>query len=356
MRDAFDILLPKLASCLDRLSAVARQHVDLPILSYTHLQPAGVTTLGKRFSLWMADLLLDFQAMQRVRNQLKFRGCKGNTGTQSSFLELFDGDKEKVRQLDERVTQLAGFPSCYTICGQSYSRKVDSDCLSVLAGLGVSVHKMCTDIRLLSAFGQLEEPLGDAAGGDSAVGGSTHHKRNPLKSERCCSLSRHLWTLATNAVQTAASQWMERTMDDSALRRISIPEAFLTADVILQSLQGLCSGLVVRKAVIAHGVKQELPFLIAGQLVSRVSALGGNPEEARIRLKKLQKEASAERKELGAPVDLEQRIRSEEVLAILKGEFDELFDPRQHVGCSVEQVDYFLRNELAPAISQFSTT
>jgi len=252
IRDAFDILLPKLARCIQRLSVFAEEYKATPTLGFTHMQPAQLVTVGKRACLWLNDLVIDLHNLTQARNNLRFRGCKGTTGTQASFMQLFNGDEAKVRQLDKLVTQYAGFDKAFIICGQTYTRKVDSDCLSVLASLGASVHKLCTDIRLLANMKEIEEPFESTQIGSSAMA----YKRNPMRSERCCSLARHLITLSSNAYNTHAVQWMERTLDDSANRRVTIPEAFLTADILLNTLQNVTEGLVVYEAIINRHIQQ----------------------------------------------------------------------------------------------------
>ncbi|VDI17647.1 Hypothetical predicted protein [Mytilus galloprovincialis] len=241
MRDGFDILLPKLARCIQSLSSFARKYKDLPCLSYTHLQPAQLSTVGKRACIWIQDLLMDLTNLETARNNLRFRGVKGTTGTQASFLQLFEGDDDKVEQLDKLVTELAGFQKYFLICGQTYSRKVDVDCLAALASLGSSVHKICSDIRLLANFKEMEEPFEKDQIGSSAM----PYKRNPMRSERCCSLARHLMCLVQDPLMTHSTQWMERTLDDSANRRICLAEAFLTADILMGTLHNISDGLVV---------------------------------------------------------------------------------------------------------------
>lgn len=252
LRDGFDILLPKLARCISRLGKFADEYKQLPTLGFTHMQPAQLVTVGKRATLWLNDLLMDLRNLERARDDLRFRGCKGTTGTQASFLQIFNNDEEKVKQLDQLVTQLSGFRSSYIVCGQTYSRKVDADCLSALASLGASIHKICTDIRLLANMKEIEEPFETSQIGSSAM----PYKRNPMRSERCCSLARHLITLVNDALNTAAVQWMERTLDDSANRRVSLAEAFLTADIILNTFQNVTEGLVVYPAVINKHINQ----------------------------------------------------------------------------------------------------
>lgn len=252
LRDGFDILLPKLARCIHRLAKFADLYKAMPTLGFTHMQPAQLVTVGKRAALWLNDLVMDLRNLERARDDLRFRGCKGTTGTQASFLQIFNNDEAKVKQLDQLVTQLSGFRSSYIVCGQTYSRKVDADCLCVLASLGASVHKICTDIRLLANMKEIEEPFETSQIGSSAM----PYKRNPMRSERCCSLARHQITLVNDALNTAAVQWMERTLDDSANRRVSLAEAFLTADIILNTFQNVTEGLVVYPAVIKKHINQ----------------------------------------------------------------------------------------------------
>jgi adenylosuccinate lyase len=241
IKEGLEICLPKIACCIDRLGKFAEKHKDLPTLGFTHFQPAQLTTVGKRCCLWINDLLMDLRNLERARLDLRFRGVKGTTGTQASFLALFEGNHEKVEQLDSMVTAMAGFSKTFIITGQTYTRKVDLDVLSTLGSLGASVHKICTDIRLLANQKEIEEPFETDQIGSSAM----PYKRNPMRSERCCGLARHLMVLVADGQHTAAVQWLERSLDDSANRRISIAEAFLAADAILNTLQNISEGLVV---------------------------------------------------------------------------------------------------------------
>lgn len=252
IRDAFEIILPNVARCIDRLSKFAMKTKDIPTLGFTHLQPAQLVTVGKRTCLWIAELIMDERNIRRAKDDLRFRGCKGTTGTQASFLKLFEGDESKVVALDQKVTKMARFKESYIICGQTYSRKVDADCIAALSSLGATVHKICSDIRILANRKEIEEPFEESQIGSSAM----PYKRNPMRSERCCSLSRHLMTLCNNTFHTAANQWLERTLDDSANRRITIAEAFLTADAILITLQNISEGLVVYPKVIEKHVRE----------------------------------------------------------------------------------------------------
>ena len=252
IRDAFEIILVKLARCISRFSNFAQEYKSLPTLGFTHMQPAQLVTVGKRATLWINELLIALNSLEFVKNNLRFRGCKGTTGTQASFLQLFEGNEEKVKKLDKLVTEKAGFKKSYPVTGQTYPRIIDAQVLSALSLLGDAVHKICTDIRLLANRKEVEEPFESTQIGSSAM----PYKRNPMRSERCCSLARHLIALVIDAHNTASTQWLERTLDDSANRRISIPEAFLTADIILNTLQNISEGLVVYPAVINKHIQE----------------------------------------------------------------------------------------------------
>uniref|UniRef100_A0A8C2IB89 Adenylosuccinate lyase n=1 Tax=Cyprinus carpio TaxID=7962 RepID=A0A8C2IB89_CYPCA len=266
-----------LARVIDRLANFAEKYADLPTLGFTHYQPAQLTTVGKRACLWLQDLVMDMRNLQRAREDLRFRGVKGTTGTQASFLQLFQGDHEKVEELDRKVTEMAGFKKSYLVTGQTYSRKVDIDSLCVLASLAATVHKICTDIRLLANLKEIEEPFEKEQIGSSAM----PYKRNPMRAERCCSLARHLMALVSDPLQTAAVQWLERTLDDSANRRISLPESFLTADIILSTLQNITEGLVVYPKVIERHIRHELPFMATENIIMAMVKAGGNRQVTR---------------------------------------------------------------------------
>uniref|UniRef100_A0A8D0L7Y7 Adenylosuccinate lyase n=1 Tax=Sphenodon punctatus TaxID=8508 RepID=A0A8D0L7Y7_SPHPU len=266
-----------LARVIGRLADFAEKYADLPTLGFTHYQPAQLTTVGKRCCLWIQDLCMDLHNLERVRDELRFRGVKGTTGTQASFLQLFEGDHSKVEELDRLVTAMAGFKRAYLVTGQTYSRKVDIEVLSVLASLGASIHKICTDIRLLANLKEIEEPFEKDQIGSSAM----PYKRNPMRSERCCSLARHLMTLVFDPLQTASVQWFERTLDDSANRRVCLAEAFLTADIILSTLQNISEGLVVYPKVIERRIRQELPFMATENIIVAMVKAGCNRQVVR---------------------------------------------------------------------------
>ncbi|XP_046821085.1 adenylosuccinate lyase isoform X1 [Vespa crabro] len=349
LHEGFQILLPKLAKIIQNLSKFATEHAYVPTLGFTHLQPAQLTTVGKRASLWLHDLLMDERALLRAKNDLKFRGVKGTTGTQASFLQLFDGDSEKVKQLDALVTKMAGFEKHYAVTGQTYSRKVDVECLIVLSSLGSTVHKICTDIRLLANMKELEEPFEMTQIGSSAM----PYKRNPMRSERCCSIARHLITLCSNAFQTAATQWMERTLDDSAIRRITLSEAFLSADVILMTLQNITEGLVVYPKVIAKHVAQELPFMCSENIIMAMVKAGGDRQICHEKIRVLSQEAGDQVKQHGLDNDLIDRIKRDPYFEPIISQLDDLLNPSTFVGRAPEQVIEFIKEEVHPVLKKY---
>uniref|UniRef100_A0A3B4CEC2 Adenylosuccinate lyase n=2 Tax=Pygocentrus nattereri TaxID=42514 RepID=A0A3B4CEC2_PYGNA len=328
LRDGFDILLPKLARVIDRLANFADKYADLPTLGFTHYQPAQLTTVGKRACLWLQDLLMDIRNLQRAREDLRFRGVKGTTGTQASFLQLFQGDHDKVEQLDKMVTEMAGFKKSYLVTGQTYSRKVDIDSLSVLASLGATVHKICTDIRLLANLKEIEEPFEKEQIGSSAM----PYKRNPMRAERCCSLARHLVALVSDPLQTASVQWLERTLDDSANRRISLPESFLTADIILSTLQNITEGLVVYPKV--------------GLLYT---------QDCHEKIRVLSQQAAAVVKQEGGDNDLLARVQADPYFTPILNQLDDLLDPKTFIGRAPQQVARFLTEEVKPVLEPYKS-
>ncbi|XP_040263677.1 adenylosuccinate lyase [Bufo bufo] len=349
LRDGLDLLLPKLARVISRLADFAEKYADLPTLGFTHYQPAQLTTVGKRACLWLQDLCMDLRNLERARNELRFRGVKGTTGTQASFLQLFEGDHDKVEELDRLVTSMAGFKRAYIVTGQTYSRKVDVEVLSVLASLGATVHKICTDIRLLANLKELEEPFEKEQIGSSAM----PYKRNPMRSERCCSLARHLMTLIMNPLQTASVQWFERTLDDSANRRICLAEAFLTADIILSTLQNVSEGLVVYPKVIERRIRQELPFMATENVIMAMVKSGGNRQDCHERIRVLSQQAAAVVKQEGGDNDLISRIRSDPYFAPIHGQLELLLDPKSFIGRAPQQVVRFLKEEAIPLLTPY---
>ena len=349
LRDGLDLLRPKLAAVIDTLGRFAQQYAALPTLGFTHYQPAQLTTVGKRACLWLSDLLTDLRQLERAQTDLRFRGVKGTTGTQASFLTLFDGDHDKVEALDEAVSQAMGFDQQLIICGQTYSRKVDFDVLSVLASLGVSAHKMATDIRLLANLKELEEPFGKQQIGSSAMA----YKRNPMRSERVCSLARFLSNLPANAAQTASVQWMERTLDDSANRRLVLAEAFLTADSVLSILHNIVDGLVVYDAVIARRIAGELPFMATENIIMAMVQRGADRQEVHEVIRVHSQAAAQQVKMRGLDNDLIDRIRADQFFALVHADLDELLDPSTFTGRAEQQVGRFLELELKPAVAPY---
>lgn len=346
IREALTMLIKKLAVVIDRLASFAAEYRALPTLGFTHFQPGQLTTVGKRATLWLQELLWDLRNLKRARDDLGFRGTKGTTGTQASFLTLFDGDHEKVEALDRRVTALSGFSYAYPVTSQTYSRKVDIDVLAPLASFGATAHKIATDIRLLASLKEMEEPFESTQIGSSAMA----YKRNPMRSERICSLARHLMTLQQNALMTSSVQWFERTLDDSANRRITLPEAFLTTDIVLSTLQNVSEGLVVYPSVIARHIAQELPFMATENIIMAMVKSGGDRQETHEKIRVLSHEAAHQVKNLGLENDLIERVRADPFFDPIKPQLESLLEPSSFIGRAPEQVDAFLKEWVRPAL------
>ena len=349
LRDAYDVLIPKLVNVIDRLSKFALEYKDLPVLGWTHFQPAQLTTVGKRATLWLQELLWDLRNMVRARNDIGLRGVKGTTGTQASFLSLFHGDHDKVEELDKRVVELLGFDIVYPVTGQTYSRKIDIDVLSPLASFGATAHKFATDIRLLANLKEIEEPFEKSQIGSSAMA----YKRNPMRCERVCSLARHLGGLFNDAVQTASVQWFERTLDDSAIRRISLPSAFLTVDILLSTMLNITSGLVVYPKVIERRINSELPFMATENIIMAMVEKGGSRQDCQEESRVLSHQASAVVKQEGGDNDLIERIKSTEYFKPIWNDLDTLLDPKTFVGRAPQQTEKFVKNDVANALKPF---
>ncbi|KAG5882893.1 hypothetical protein JTB14_013272 [Gonioctena quinquepunctata] len=332
LRDGIDLLLPKVVSVMQNLARFAEEYRSLPTLGFTHLQPAQLTTVGKRACLWLYDFLMDERALRRARDDLRFRGAKGTTGTQASFMQLFN-DSAKVRALDKRVAHLSGFDKTYPVTGQTYTRKVDVEIVGNLSSLGASIHKMCTDLRLLANFKEIEEPFEKSQIGSSAM----PYKRNPMRSERCCSLARHLMALFSNAANTLSVQWLERTLDDSANRRITLSEAFLSADAALMVLVNITQGLVVYPKVIERRMNQELPFMSAENIIMAM----------------VKKEAGTQVKQHGKDNDFLDRVRADPYFKPIVDELDSLLDPSSYIGRAAEQVNEFIEEEVEPIMQLY---
>jgi len=350
LRDGLDLLLPKLARVISRLSSFAREHASLATLGFTHLQPAQLTTVGKRATLWIQELVMDETNLVAAREGIRFRGVKGTTGTQASFLQLFDGDHEKVKSLDKLVTAKAGFARSYMVTGQTYSRKVDTDIIARLSSFGSTAHKICTDIRLLASMKEVEEPFEASQIGSSAMA----YKRNPMRSERVCSLARHLMGLTANTLATQSVQWMERSLDDSANRRITLAEAFLTADAVLTTLQNITEGLVVYPRVIERHIAQELPFMATENFIMAMVKAGGDRQECHEKIRVLSQQAGEVVKKEGRDNDLIQRVKEDSYFAPIHSQLDALMDTSTFVGRAPEQVHEFLAEEVQPLLERYT--
>jgi adenylosuccinate lyase len=346
MREALTLVERRLVSVLRRLRDFALAHRDLPALAYTHFQPAQPTTVGKRAALWASDLLMDLGAVRAAREGLRFLGAKGATGTQASFLRLFDGDSAKVESLDRALAGRAGFSRRQAVSGQTYSRKQDDQVVHALSGLAQSAHKIGTDLRLLQHEGELEEPFESHQIGSSAM----PYKRNPMRAERVCSLARHVIALSLDTAMTAATQWLERTLDDSANKRIAVPEAFLCSDAILILLENVLGGLVVHPEVSRRRLEAEVPFLATEDLMMEAVKRGGDRQELHERLRVHARASADERARTGAPADLLDRIAGDAAFGMNRGVLAAIATPERLTGRSAEQVEAFVREELDPAL------
>jgi adenylosuccinate lyase len=342
MRESLQLVAKRLAAVIVALADFARQYRDLATLGFTHLQPAQPTTVGRRACLWAYDLALDLAEVEHRIVSLKARSVKGTTGTQASFLELFDGDHSKVRKLEQLVAQKMGFDSTYAVTGQTYSRKVDTQVLDTLSGVAASAHKAATDLRILAHRKEVEEPFEKDQIGSSAMA----YKRNPMRSERICSLARFAMSLAANTDQTHATQWMERTLDDSANRRLVIPQAFLAVDAILILYQNVSSGLAVYPQVIAKHLREELPFMATENILMAAVAAGGDRQTLHERIRQHSQAAAAVVKEQGGSNDLISRLKGDKTFAAV--DVEAAVDPATLTGRSKEQVDEFLTEVVAP--------
>lgn len=350
LREALDLVLPKLAAVIRHLAGFAEHWADQPTLGFTHFQPAQVTTVGKRACLWIQELLLDLEALEAVRAGLRFRGAKGTTGTQASYLALFDGDADKVEALDARLAEHFGFERRYMVTGQTYPRKVDHQVVMALGSFGATAHKIATDIRLLANLKELEEPFGKKQIGSSAMA----YKRNPMRSERICALARHLMSLPANSAHTAAVQWMERTLDDSANRRVTLAEAFLATDGVLETLLSVTGGLVVYPAVIERRLAEELPFMATEEILMAMVQAGGDRQDLHEAIRVHSQAAAAEVKQHGRSNDLLDRVRADARFAPVHDSLDAMLDPARFVGRAPALTRQFLDEEVTPALEPYA--
>ena len=348
MRESLEIIRRRLVAVIDQLAMFIGQYRDLPCLGFTHLQPAQPTTVGKRASLWCYDLVLDLEEIEHRLATLRFRGVKGTTGTQATFLQLFGGDHAQVEALDRLVTEKMGFADRYPVTGQTYSRKVDAYVLQTLSGIGQSAHKAGSDIRLLQSRKEIEEPFGKKQIGSSAMA----YKRNPMRSERMCSLSRFAISLAANAEQTMATQWMERTLDDSANRRLSVPQSFLAIDAVLILYRNIADGLVVYPKVIEKHLLEELPFMATEEILMAGVQAGGDRQVLHERIRVHSQDAGKQVKELGLANDLIERLQQDAAFAGV--DFSSALEARRYIGRAPEQVDQFLAEVVAPIRQRYA--
>jgi adenylosuccinate lyase len=344
MRQANQLVAERLANAIDALGTFAGKYRDLPTLGYTHFQPAQLTTVGKRATLWAQDFVLDLEEIEHRIATTRFRGVKGTTGTQASFLSLFNGDHSKVAQLDRMVTERFDFKESFAVTGQTYPRKVDALIVCSLAGVAASVHKFANDIRLLAGMKQMEEPLEADQVGSSAMA----YKRNPMRCERATGLARFVISLAGSPLQTAAEQWFERTLDDSSNKRLSIPEAFLAIDGCLQIVIDIARGVVVYPKTIEAAVRAELPFMATEEILMAGVQAGGDRQELHERIRKHSLAAAEQVKMQGKPNDLLQRLQEDQVFGSLRLQWNELMDASRFIGRAPQQADQFIGCVIEP--------
>jgi adenylosuccinate lyase len=350
-RDGLLLVRQRLLSSIAALAAFAEQYRTLPTLGFTHFQPAQPTTVGKRATLWLQDLLLDLEEIEFRLAGIRFRGVRGTTGTEASFLELFNGDGAKVDELNRRIAAAMGFDRLYAVTGQTYTRKSDYAFLATLTGVAVSASKFAHDIRLLQHLKEIEEPFEDEQIGSSAMA----YKRNPMRTERITALARHVIALSIDPAFTAATQWLERTLDDSANRRIAIPEAYLGIDAILLLLHNVGAGLVVRPAVIRRHLAEELPFMATETILMHAVRRGGDRQDLHERIRRHSVAAAERVKEHGERNDLIERIAGDAEFGMARAEIESMLDPSRFTGRAAEQVTLFLQNEVQPVLSRYET-
>lgn len=348
MAEALKLIRKKLVSVIDELSRFADRYKAQPTLAFTHFQPAQPTTVGKRATLWLQEFLMDLEDLEYVSGSLKLLGSKGTTGTQASFLELFEGDQETIDKIDPIIAKKMGFSACYPVSGQTYSRKVDTRVLNILAGIAASAHKMSNDIRLLQHLKEVEEPFEKNQIGSSAMA----YKRNPMRSERIASLARYVIVDALNPAITSATQWFERTLDDSANKRLSVPEGFLAIDGILDLCLNVVDGLVVYPKVIEKHLMAELPFMATENIMMDAVKAGGDRQELHERIRELSMEAGKNVKEKGLDNNLLELIAADPSFNLSLDELKKAMDPTRYTGRAKEQLDTFLANVVRPVLEQ----
>ena len=348
MTEALKLVKKKLVNVIAELAKFAEKHKDLPTLAFTHFQPAQPTTVGKRATLWMQEFMLDLEDLNYVLSTMKLLGSKGTTGTQASFLELFDGDQETIDKIDPMIAEKMGFKQCYPVSGQTYSRKVDTRVVNILAGIAASAHKFSNDIRLLQHLKEVEEPFEKSQIGSSAMA----YKRNPMRSERIASLSRFVMVDAMNPAITSATQWFERTLDDSANKRLSVPEGFLAIDGILDLCLNVVDGLVVYPKVIEKRLRSELPFMATENIMMDAVKAGGDRQELHERIRELSMEAGKTVKVEGKDNNLLELIAADPAFNLTLEELEKTMDPAKYTGRASVQVDAFLKNVINPMLEE----
>jgi adenylosuccinate lyase len=348
-REALKLVRARIVATVAALAGFAREHRNLPTLGFTHFQPAQPTTVGKRATLWMQDLLLDLEEVEFRLETLRFRGVRGTTGTQASFMDLFDGDGERVEKLNRLVAKKMGFEQVYGVTGQTYTRKTDYACLATLAGVAQSASKFANDVRLLSHLKEVEEPFETRQIGSSAMA----YKRNPMRSERINAIARHAIALVIDPAFTAASQWFERTLDDSANKRIAVPESYLAVDSVLLLMHNVAGGMVVYPEMIRRRLMEELPFMATENLMMRAAKKGGDRQDLHERVRVHSIEAGRQVKEHGRPNDLMDRIAADPAFGVTRAELEEDLRPELYVGRAPQQVDEFLAEWVAPVLARY---
>ena len=350
MQDALRLVRTKLVQVIRALSAFALKYKDLPTLAFTHFQPAQPTTVGKRATLWLQDLLMDLEDVEYQLSKAKLLGSKGTTGTQASFLELFDGDRQKVKKLDHLIAEKMGYQDCFAVSGQTYSRKLDSQMLSILSGIAQSAAKFSNDIRLLQHLKEVEEPFEKTQIGSSAMA----YKRNPMRTERMASLARYVMVDSLNPAITAATQWFERTLDDSANKRISVPEAFLAVDGILNLYVNVTDGLVVYPKVIDQRLRKELPFMATENIMMDAVKRGADRQQLHERIRVHSMAAARVVKEEGGENDLLERIAADEAFGVTLEELAGIVRPENYVGCAPQQTEEFITETVEPLLRNYA--
>lgn len=348
MKEALLLIRKKLVNLIAVLSDFCMKYKDVPALGYTHYQPAQLTTVGKRASLWLQDLYLDYEEINHVIGMVKLRGVKGTTGTQASFMSLFDNDSEKVKKLEELVVAKMGFKEAFKLTGQTYTRKVDFYVLAALSGIAQSLHKATNDIRILQSQKEIEEPFEKSQIGSSAMA----YKRNPMRSERIASLSRFIISNEANMANTVTTQWLERTLDDSAIKRLSIPQGFLAADAVLGIAINVFNGMVVNEKVIEKHILDELPFMATENIIMEAVKRGGNRQELHEEIRVLSMQSAEQVKKFGKQNDLIERMYQSKIINMTKEEIDETINPSNYIGRAPQQVEEFYNETIKPILEE----